>query len=220
MTHLLQHLEHFFSSLLSSKEFWAACLGAVIGGLLTGWFALFAQKQAAKDQRQRDQEAERRAVNGTLRAIKTELETFQNAFVKGMDEVLKKWDERYRNQTPVNLPSITQNYFIVFDASAAALGRIENEELRQNILGAFYEAKSLIEAINSLHQKYQSYEAFSRIREAPDEHLRNQLNTLKADLFLWTNDVIRLKHRRLQEKVPGVLNDIEKYLDREIITAF
>src|SRR5262245_35680392 len=34
----LRHLEHFFSSFLSSKEFWAALIGAVIGGLLTTAF--------------------------------------------------------------------------------------------------------------------------------------------------------------------------------------
>jgi hypothetical protein len=64
--HALQPLEHFFSWFLSSKEFWAAIVGAVIGGFMTGWYALHAQKQAANDQRQRDMEIEQRAVKGTL----------------------------------------------------------------------------------------------------------------------------------------------------------
>ena len=85
--HLLQHLERFFSSLLSSKEFWAASLGAVIGGLLTGWFALLAQKGAAKDQRQRDQDMERRAINGTLQAIATEVELFKVKFLDGFARI-------------------------------------------------------------------------------------------------------------------------------------
>jgi len=59
-------LEHFLSWFLSSEEFWSALIGAVIGGALTGWFTLRAQKQAPADQRQRE-EAERRAVGGVLR---------------------------------------------------------------------------------------------------------------------------------------------------------
>jgi hypothetical protein len=79
--HALQQLERFFSSLLSSKEFSAAIIGALTGGLLTGWFALLAQKQAAKDQRRANDEAQHRSVKNTLRAMKTELEGFQKAFV-------------------------------------------------------------------------------------------------------------------------------------------
>jgi hypothetical protein len=81
--HAWQHLEHFISSLLSAKEFWAAILGAVIGGLSTGWFALHAQEKAAKDQRRRDQEAERRAANDTLRALETELRVINELLIEG-----------------------------------------------------------------------------------------------------------------------------------------
>lgn len=41
-------------------------LAAVIGGWIAGKYALRAQKQAAKDERERDRDAERAAVNGTL----------------------------------------------------------------------------------------------------------------------------------------------------------
>jgi len=60
----------------------AALLGAIIGGASTGWFTLCAQKQAAKDQRQRDVEAERRAITGTLQAIAADPE----------NETLMSWE--------------------------------------------------------------------------------------------------------------------------------
>jgi hypothetical protein len=41
---------------------------AVIGGILTGWYALRAQRRAAADQRQRDEGTECRTLEGTLPA--------------------------------------------------------------------------------------------------------------------------------------------------------
>jgi succinate dehydrogenase/fumarate reductase flavoprotein subunit len=45
-------------------------LAAIVGGWIAGRYAVHAQKHAAKEQRQSDLEAEGRAVNGTLQAIK------------------------------------------------------------------------------------------------------------------------------------------------------
>ena len=47
--HALQHLAHFFSSFFSSKEFWAALVGAVIGGVMAMLSALYTQKQAVSE---------------------------------------------------------------------------------------------------------------------------------------------------------------------------
>jgi type II secretory pathway pseudopilin PulG len=182
-------------------------LAAIIGGWIAGHYALRAQKQAAEDQRQASEEAEHRAVKHTLRAIKTELEGLQKAFVNGTDERLKNWEEQYKKQVPLNLPSITQNYFIVFDSSAAALGGIENDELRQRILATFYQAKILIEAINYQHQRYQSYEPLAYVPGTAE------MQALKDDLLQWADKVIRGRLEPLQKNVSGLLEDIQKFLD-------
>ena len=204
-------MQHCFFWLFHSRESWAGFIGAIVGAVVGGSMTIFAavrtQKQAAKDQRQRDQEAEHRAVKHTLRAIKTELEGFQKAFINGTDERLKNWEEQYKKQVPLNLPPITQNYFIVFDSSAAALGRIENDELRQRILATFYQAKTLIEAINYQHQRYQSYERLAYVPGTAEMH------ALKEDLFQWADKVIRGRLESLQRNVPDLLDDIQKFLD-------
>ena len=56
-------------------------LAAIVGGWIAGRYAVHAQKHAAKEQRQSDLEAERRAVNGTLQAIRPELEVFNTELV-------------------------------------------------------------------------------------------------------------------------------------------
>jgi len=120
-------------------------------------------------------DAERRAINGTLRAIKTELESFQKALVKGTNEILKKWEEQYKKQVPLNLLSITQNYFVVFDCSAATLGRIENDDLREKILGAFSGQVEPVEVLMKL--------------------IFHPLDTLELNLSLQNAQLLRVKPR-------------------------
>lgn len=208
--HALQHLERFFSSLLSAKEFWAAILGAFIGGLLTGWFALRAQKQSARDQRQRDREAEHRAVNDTLRALETELRTLNELLIQGGIRVLRTWEQEHHKTLPLNISATNQNYFIVFDSSAAALGRIEDNELRRKIIDTFYRAKGFVDAANHQNQQYQEWD---RLRRGPEAHLSQQL---LPELQRWVDVVIRGNLDRLETLVPELLDDIEKYLKQHL----
>jgi hypothetical protein len=93
------------------------------------------------------------------------------------------------------------------NASAGALGTIEDEDLRQRILATFYQAKSLIEAINYQHERYQVYEALTRVPGTAETH------ALKEDLVQWADKVIRDRLKPLQEKLPGLIEDIQKFLD-------
>jgi hypothetical protein len=143
----LRHLEHFFSSLLISKEFWAAIVGAVVGGFLTGLSALYAQKQAANDQRRRDQEVERRAVNGILQAIAAELQVLKCDNFEKLQMTLNERQEA-THLTPLAMTTTEQNYFIVFESNADAIGRINDEKLREDIIRVYGHAKGLVDSLN------------------------------------------------------------------------
>jgi hypothetical protein len=88
--HALDHLQRFLSSFLGSKEFWSALIGAVVGGALSAWSGWRAQRQAATDQRRSDEEAERRTVEGALRAIAAELRVFKTDTLDPLNETLEK----------------------------------------------------------------------------------------------------------------------------------
>lgn len=198
--------EHFFPSLFAAKEFWAAIAGALIGGFLTGWFSLLAQKQAAKDQRRSQHESERRVVHATLNALKTELSLFWKAFVTGTETALNEWEVTYKKGTPLNVPPITEKYFIVFDTGAIAIGKIDDEELRSKILGVFYQARALIDAINYQNQRYLERERLDR------EGLGHMAMRMDSDLKQWADVIIRGRLEKLKEVVPSLLVDIEKYV--------
>jgi hypothetical protein len=122
---------------------------------------------------------------------------------KGTD---KEWEETHKKDVPLNIPPIRENYFVVFDTCATALGKIDNEELRANILGAFYQAKILIEAINYQNQRSQERERLAR------EGLGHIAMRMDPDLKTWADVTIRGRLERLKQVVPCLLDDIEKYV--------
>jgi hypothetical protein len=121
---------------------------------------------------------------------------------------LETWEKQNPNALPLNISAIKQNYFIVFDSSAAALGRIEDDELRGKIIDIFYRAKAFVEAANHHHQQYREWD---RLRRGPEAHLAQQL---VPELQRWTSQVIRVQLDRLKTSIPELLEDIEKYLKR------
>ena len=205
MQHLLKHLEHFLSSLFSSKEFYAALIGAVIGGLLTGRFALRAQKQAAEDQRQRDQETEQRAVKGTLRAIAAELRVFKSDNCDKLQKILKERQKLRESPLPLAMTRTEQNYCTVFESNAGALGRINDAKLREDIVRVYGHVKGLVDILNANSRDFEHWRNIPA-GTSPDK-LAACMNL--AELEPGIRDGVSVLQCQLDE----VLKKIEEYLN-------
>jgi hypothetical protein len=154
----------FVASSFFTSPFWSAIAGAVIGGVITGWFVLQAQKQEATERREGDRQTERERVKAVLQAFGAELKTFEKGFVGGLEEAFKNWEkEPYGKKIPLNLPPVNQNYFTVYDGNGVALGRIVDAELREKIIGTYSQAKSVIEAVNYNNQRYLEWDRLRRL---------------------------------------------------------
>jgi hypothetical protein len=179
--HLLPKLEHFFAHLLSAQEFWAAVAGAIIVGLMAGWVAIRAQKQAAKEQRDRDLESERRTVNGTLQAIKAELKVLKTRNFDVLDKILKeRANARERSgrrdfPPPLAMTRTEPNRVPVFESNSGMLGKIQDAELRQKIVGVYELIKGLIDSLNAASRD------FHRWRSLPAGHPEK---AIVADMLL------------------------------------
>ena len=189
-------------------------LAAIAGGWIAGRYAVHAQKHAVKEQRQSDLEAERRAVNGTLQAIKPELEVFNTELVGELKRKFGDWDMQKPNaaqqdeRAPFNIPPVTQNYFIVYDLNAGMLGRITNTELTKKIVTTYARAKSLMDAVNYYAPRYQERDRLSR-GSGPKP---GQAQGMDQGLRKWANETIRERLEAVENALPGLLKDIEKYL--------
>jgi hypothetical protein len=189
-------------------------LAAIVGGWIAGRYAVHAQKHAVKEQRQSDLEAERRAVNGTLQAIKPELEVFNTELVGELKRKFGDWDQQKPNEAqqdervPFNIPPVTQNYFTVYDLNAGMLGRITKPELTKKIVTTYARAKSLMDAVNYYAPRYQERDRLSRGTGAEP----SQAQEMDPGLRKWANGTIRERLEAVERELPGLLKDIELYL--------
>jgi len=204
-----KRLVHFWLTSLFSL------LAAIIGGWIAGRYAVHAQKHAVKEQRAIDLEAERRAVNGTLQAIKPELEVFNAELVGDLKRKFGDWDkqkprnEQQDEREPFAIPPVTHNYFIVYDLNAGMLGRITKAELTKKIVTTYARAKSLMDAVNFYSPRYQERERLSRgVGSEPA-----QAQGLDLGLRNWANETIRERLEAVERDLPTLLEDIQKYLE-------
>jgi hypothetical protein len=218
--HLCKNLEHFLGAkenLLAIVGVIGAVVASLIGALVGGWMAsrsaLRAQKQAAEDQRQRDKETEQRAVNGTLQAIAAELKVFKAHALDPLDEKLKDLTKARQiaenregtKPEPFALSPIETNHFIIFDSSAAMLGRINDEQLRRETINVYNRIKDLIDRLNATFPEYQIWRNASPFGGSE--------KGASADMLRGFEDGIRKSLMNLQQELGDLLPKIEKYLD-------
>lgn len=176
--------------------------------------AIKAQKQAAKDQRDRDAESDRRAVHGTLRAIAAELSVLRGQALTHLRNLLdERAQTRRRSPNQIAPFAITQtdpNRFTVFESNCSVLGKIANDDLISHIVSLYSRAKEMVDYVNTTSRDFQ------RWRLLPDgdhekEVIRRMLDDLEGGLRNGLPTVTR--------ELDIVLAEIDEYLRALLIRA-
>lgn len=158
-------------------------VSALIGGLIAGFLTVLAQDKAIRAQRQTVEDAEAREVSGILKAIEEELSDVDGWFIDWLEKALKD-----RPQQPLNITPIHQNPFTIFDANAAAIGKIADPELRQMIIRSYIRAKTLLDLVNHYSEKYTIWE---QLRHGVGGDTSGALS-MRDELLVRMSDIERL----------------------------
>lgn len=169
--------------------------------------ALLTQKQAAKDQRRRDRDAEREEVRGTLEAIATELEVFKKIFLDDFKKGFNKPNPQTSLADSIKFARIDQSLFSVFDSNAAILGRVTDAALRHKIVATYVRLKALINTVNHYTERQAFWES---VRHQPS--IGGGLLETQGEVEAWAGGV-QQHILKLETEIPDLLSDIRKYLD-------
>ena len=163
-------------------------VSALIGGFIAGFLTVLAQDKAIRAQRQAVQDAETREVSGILKAIEEELSDVDGWFIDWLEKALKD-----RPQQPLDVTPTRQNPFTIFDANAAAIGKIADPELRQLIVRSYIRAKTLLDLVNHYAEKYTVWEQLRHgIGGDASRPLSMRDVSMRDELLVRTSDIERL----------------------------
>lgn len=123
---------------------WNSLISAVIGGLITGVFTLWAVDKTHKNDLIKDDQQEKLLIRGFIQSIKTEIETLWDVYQEGVGknlEVLASGEPFLRHY-----PLTQQEYFTIYEGNSNLVGRVKNEELRKLIVETYTKARGLIDS--------------------------------------------------------------------------
>jgi hypothetical protein len=198
----MDHWRRVLSSLVSSKEFLPTIVGAAVGG----FFAILTQFLSTLWQRKSERVAERRAIDGVLQAMSTEVELFKDKFLNGFEDVFR---EPNSLAPSVHLPKVallSQNLSTVFDSNAAVLGRLTNATLRRKIVATYMTLKAIVDVVNHYSERRAFWESVRY-----QENVMG-INEIKGEAQTWA-ERIRRNVPELQNEITDLLVEIRKYLD-------
>jgi hypothetical protein len=129
-------------------------ISSFVGGLIAGFFAIRAQDKAIRAQALAAYAAEARQVEGILKAIEQELLVMDHWLVSSLLQDMEHWDQ----QQPLNVLPFNQDLFTIYDANAAAVGRIASPELQRLIVTTYTQAKNLVDLVNQNAERYKTWD--------------------------------------------------------------
>jgi hypothetical protein len=147
---------------------WSGLFGAAVGGVISGfgsWLAAKSQAKAAFEVQQREfldrEKQNKRAdddfIRGTVQSISDEVE----ALWKHYNREIGPHFASLQADRAANVFHASQNYFVIFNAAGALVGRIPCETLRSRIIDFYVGAKACVDSLQYYERLNDYYAAIS-----------------------------------------------------------
>ena len=147
-------------------NFYSAILASIIGGLITGGFMLWQNRNNHKHDLNVIKAEEERQENAVLQAIKTEIKVIWERYDENIKPMVNKLielssnnaarfidfgninkDEIYLNKLLSYKTSISQDYFTIYNGNSSFIGKIKNDILREKIVSTYTNTKGMVDEI-------------------------------------------------------------------------
>ena len=178
-------------------------ISAIIGGFATLGGVWVTNIFNEKNRKQKDQEC----IQGVLNGIHAELEALWVKYDQRMGSKVEQLVEG--EPLPCYWP-ITQDYFTFYTENANSLGSISDKKLRQDIVTAYSELKSLIDSYrmnNSLVERFDL--AYEKHESSSTEINKKQLERAEISLIKYAAS-LKESHRCTKEIMTELLTFLRK----------
>ncbi|MDX8385485.1 MAG: hypothetical protein R8M11_03095 [Gallionella sp.] len=182
---------------------WGTLISVLIGGSITLIATLFAHllvRCKAKDD-------EKELIFGFLQGIHDELETLWDSY---NDKVGAHLESLQQDQPFLFIWPVAQEYFTVYTANAYLIGRVDDHDLRKQIVTTYARAKGLIDSYKLNNELVHEYQQAGLIyAETQNPIHAEQVNALLQKLEMYASS-LKLIHSEVKSDVTALLRTLRK----------
>jgi len=188
--------------------FGSAITGAMVGGLIAGFFALRAADKAFEHQQIHADENEEKLIRGLLQAIHDEIETIWDRYQDTMGSQL----DVLKNDEPLNFYyPLVSDFFTVYNGNSFIIGRIPDNDLRKQIIKTYTLAKGMVDSFRLNNDLVGKFEAANKIYQETEEEIHKQhASAHYRGLIIYAN-TLKHSHQSLKQEVSLLLRTLRKH---------
>ena len=190
------------------NSFGAAITGAVVGGLITGFFAFITTRQAHKNQLSLSSVNDEKIISSFLHAIHDEIETVSERYQEAMGARLESLDE---GQALSFYYPVVSDFFTVYNSNGSLISRVPNNDLRKQIIKTYTLSKGMIDSYRLNNELVSKWEYAENLYA--ETKLEAHKEQALAHYYALVNYAKSLKelHHSLKQEISILLRALRKF---------
>ncbi|OBT05370.1 hypothetical protein A9267_16070 [Shewanella sp. UCD-FRSSP16_17] len=189
------------------SSFGSAISGAVIGGIITGFFALKSTQKSFNNQKVQSEENEKKLIKGVLQAIHDELETI---FERYQDTMGSKIETLKENEPLAFYYPLVSDFFTVYNANCFLIGRIPDNDLRKKIIKTYTIAKGMVDSFRLNNDLVSKWEFSEKLYAESQLEVHKQQALAHYSALAEYGKSLKINHTTFKAEVNDLLRELHK----------
>lgn len=191
----------------ATVTFVTTVIGAIVGGLIAGYFSSKATKDAHANQKSISQENEAQIIRSLMQALHDELETIFDNYQENMGNRL----ESLNDGQPLNFYyPLVSDFFAVYNGNTFLLGRIKDNDLRKSIIKTYTLGKGMVDSFRMNNELVQKFEHWDSVYAETQSKVHLERALAHHQGLIEYAKVLKLQHATLKQNVHATLRTLRK----------
>jgi hypothetical protein len=187
--------------------FGSAISGAIIGGIIAGYFALRATEKSFANQKIQSDDKEKKLIKSVLQAIHDEIETIYDRYQEAMGAHVESLG---KNEALNMYYPLVSDFFTIYNTNSLLLGRIPNNDLRKQIIKTYTLAKGIVDSFRLNNDFVAKHEYAHKLYNETRLDVHNHQATAHYQALIDYAAVIKEMHCTLKIEVNILLRQLRK----------
>jgi hypothetical protein len=189
-------------------SFGSAITGAIVGGLITGYFAIKSTQKSFDNQKKQSDSNEAKLIKGLLQAIHDEVETI---FDRYQDTMGAKLDSLNDGEALVFYYPLVSDYFTVYNGNSFLIGRIPDNDLRKQIIKTYTLSKGMVDSFRLNNDLVQKFEHSHMIYQETKQEIHQQQAQAYYQSLVEYAKTLKQSHNTLKQEASVLLRTLRKH---------